>query len=327
MLNPWIQAARLRTLPLAMSGILLGSAVSYLQGFNTNYPYPVIGLALLTALFLQVLSNYANDYGDFDKGVDIQAKRTDRALSGGKILPYSMRIALWILGLLVLVLGLCMIYISGLLYDHKGFFLLGLGLFSIVAALAYTLGENAYGYYGFGDLFVLLFFGLVPVLGMGLLLGCDIDMVFLLAGLGMGLLATGVLNVNNYRDLETDKAMLKKTLAVRLGAKKTLVYHRIVLVLGSLLLPSSFLVFERTHFGYSGLPPVASIFLLGVFSPVFALLSQHYRVLSETLPGNRITLNKELKKLSLVVLLAIIIYCTMAWFVIDFMGINKNWEN
>ncbi len=323
--NSWIQAARLRTLPLAMSGILLGSAVSYLHGFNAKYPYPVIFLAMLTALLLQVLSNYANDYGDFEKGVDVQAKRTYRALSGGKILPSSMRIALWLLGLIIFGLGICMVYVSGLLCDSKGVFLLLLGLFSILAALAYTLGKNAYGYWGFGDGFVLLFFGLVPVLGMGLLLGCPINTVFILAGIGMGLLSAAVLNVNNYRDLETDSSMQKKTLAVRLGAKKTLVYHRILLVLGSLLLPTSFLWFEHIHFGYSGLPKVASIFLLGVFSPVFALLSQHYRILSETLPGNPIILNKELKNLSLIILLAMVIYCTMAWFIIDFVGVNKNW--
>ena len=252
-MNPWIQAARLRTLPLALSGILLGGTLSHICGVQnsesrTNQPHLfwwVMILALLTATGLQILSNFANDYGDFKKGTDTKANRTDRAMASGKINENQMKKVLWILGVITLILGVSLITISGLFESKNGIFMLLTGLVAIAAAINYTMGKRAYGYSGFGDVFVLIFFGLVPVLGMGVLNGLFTDTassknfdVFVIAALGLGFLSVAVLNVNNYRDIHTDSAQNKKTIAVRLGAKKTLLYHRILLLLGGGLVPA-----------------------------------------------------------------------------------------
>jgi len=181
-MNPWIQAARLRTLPLALSGIILGAAISHLcyegnsqlahqTGDVTTSPWIVFFLAIITATLLQVLSNYANDLGDFTKGTDVAAARTDRALASGKIKPETMKRALLGLMILTLFVGCLLIWITGLFHANSGWYLLSIGVLAILAALGYTLGKNAYGYWGLGDFSVVLFFGLVPVLGMGLLNG------------------------------------------------------------------------------------------------------------------------------------------------------------
>lgn len=352
-MNPWIQAARLRTLPLALSGILLGAALSHMCnsavilsgdnfsaasansgnlngleslkfGFHAS-PSVITLLAILTATALQILSNYANDYGDFSKGTDTKANRSDRALASGKISPTSMKRALWILSFLTLLLGVLLIYTSGLFNTRGGFYLLCVGLLALFAAISYTVGKNAYGYIGLGDVFVLVFFGLVPVLGMGLLNGLFIDAttskyldVFLVAGLGLGLLSVGVLNVNNYRDIPTDKEQNKNTLAVRLGATKTIIYHRFLLLLGGLLLPTSFLLFEKRYFEWPAIMGFQSIFLIGIFSPTFLLLSSHFQSVKGAEPGDRETLNPQLKKLSLTILAMVLLYGFLALFILDF---------
>ena len=224
-MNPWIQAARLRTLPLALSGILLGGTLSHICGVQnsesrTNQPHLfwwVMILALLTATGLQILSNFANDYGDFKKGTDTKANRTDRAMASGKINENQMKKALWILGVITLILGVSLISISGLFESKNGIFMLLTGLVAIAAAINYTMGKRAYGYSGFGDVFVLIFFGLVPVLGMGVLNGLFTDTassknfdVFVMAALGLGFLSVAVLNVNNYRDIHLIRHKTKK---------------------------------------------------------------------------------------------------------------------
>jgi 1,4-dihydroxy-2-naphthoate octaprenyltransferase len=349
-MNPWIQAARLRTLPLALSGILLGSALSQmcisalsisnnsivngsLRGsgsgsthfISNNYiPSAVTILAILTATALQILSNFANDYGDFRKGTDTKANRSDRALASGKISEKAMKKALWILSVITLILGVLLIYISGLFETQGGYYLLTVGLLALFAAITYTVGKNAYGYLGLGDLFVLLFFGLVPVLGMGLLNGLFINQstsdywdVFVMAGLGLGFLSVGVLNVNNYRDIPTDKEQNKHTLAVRLGAKKTILYHRFLLLIGGGLIPMSFVTFEKRYFEWPELLGVQSIFLFGIFSPIFLLLSSHYQAVKSAEPGDREALNPQLKKLSLTVLAMVLLYGLLAFFIFD----------
>jgi 1,4-dihydroxy-2-naphthoate octaprenyltransferase len=354
-MNPWIQAARLRTLPLALSGILLGAALSHMcvsaailsdshltqtlsnsgnpigpegskLGFRAS-PFVITLLAILTATALQVLSNFANDYGDFSKGTDTKANRSDRMLASGKISESSMKRAIWFMSLITLILGISLIYVSGLFETRGGFYLLAIGLLALFAAITYTVGKNAYGYLGLGDLFVLMFFGFVPVLGMGLLNGlfvneatCQYLDVFLLAGCGLGLLSTGVLNVNNYRDIPTDKEQIKQTLAVRLGAKKTIVYHRLLLLLGGGLIPMSFLTFEKRYFEWPEILGLQSIFLIGIFSPIFLLLSSHYHAVKAAEPGDRETLNPQLKKLSLTVLAMVLLYVFLAFFILDFFG-------
>lgn len=341
-MNPWIQAARLRTLPLALSGILLGAAVSHLcfEGLsslphqspeNTISPWILLLLAIITATLLQVLSNYANDLGDFSKGTDVVAKRTDRALASGQITASAMKRALWLVGGLALICGLGLIYISGLFQSESGWYLLAVGLLAILAALGYTLGKNAYGYWGLGDLSVVLFFGVVPVMGMGLLNGFFYDAasskyldVFVMAGVGMGLLSAGVLNVNNYRDLISDADMGKKTLAVRLGEAKTLFYHRLLLLVGGALIPTSLLTFEKRYFEWPNFWGSQTFFLLGVFSPIFIQLSSHYQSVKSAKPGDRETLNGQLKKLSLTILAMVVLYAALTFLIIDFLGPDRD---
>lgn len=341
-MNPWIQAARLRTLPLALSGIILGASISHLcyegnahaaqqNGEITTSPWIVFFLAILTATLLQVLSNYANDLGDFTKGTDTAAARTDRALASGTIEPKSMKRVLLGLVVTTFVIGTMLIWISGLFQSHNGWYLLGIGLLAIVAALGYTLGKNAYGYWGLGDFSVVLFFGLIPVIGMGLLNGFFKDVassryldVFVLAGLGLGFLSAGVLNVNNYRDLVSDKAIGKKTLAVRLGETRTLFYHRLLLLIGGTLIPVSLLTFEKRYFEWTSMLGPQTVFLLGVFSPIFIQLSSHYQKVKSTKPGDRDALNLQLKKLSLTILTMVVLYATLSFVIIDFLGPDKD---
>lgn len=345
-MNPWIQAARLRTLPLALSGILLGSTVSHIcklpEGTNVvknantlngvaepANPWLILAMALITATLLQVLSNYANDYGDFKKGTDTKANRTDRALASGSISEHAMKKAIRLLVALTLIAGIALIYFSGLFSQTGGFYLLLIGVLAIVSAITYTVGKNAYGYLGLGDFFVLIFFGLVPVLGMGLLNGLLTNTatlryldVFIIAGLGLGLLSVGVLNVNNYRDIPTDQQQQKITLAVRLGAKYTLLYHRLLLLLGGALVPASFLTFEKRYFEWPTYFGAQTVFLIGIFSPVFIQLSSHYFTMKNTEPGNREVLNPQLKKLSLTILAMVVTYVLLSFIVIDFLGTN-----
>mgnify|MGYP003335209205 FL=1 len=348
-MNPWIKAARLRTLPLALSGILLGSALSKLcrsalitstnsthpiqvhhgnliQGIVNHFlPSIVTVLAILTATGLQVLSNFANDYGDFRKGTDIKANRKDRMLASGEISEKNMKNAIWLTSIITLLLGTLLIFLSGLFETIGGYYLLALGLLALFSAITYTMGKNAYGYWGLGDFFVFLFFGLVPVLGMGLLNGLFLNPattvyldVFVMAGVGLGLLSVGVLNVNNYRDIPTDKEQNKQTVAVRLGQHKTLSYHKILLTLGGVLLPLSFIAFEKRYFEWPNLMGLQSIFLFGIFSPFFLLLSSHFRAVKSSFPGDRESLNPELKKLSITILSMVILYGILTFLLFDF---------
>lgn len=336
-MSPWIKAARLKTLPLALSGILLGYALSHLNGAEDQVTkVEILVLALLTATMLQILSNYANDYGDFKKGTDIQAKRKDRALASGLISESSMKIVLIFLVLFILILGISLIQLSGLftqkqlhitgldfassIFLNPGVCLLILGIFAIIAAIAYTVGKNAYGYFGLGDLFVLLFFGLLPIVGMGILMDVAITSEFIIAGFGIGFLSVGVLNINNYRDINSDKQHGKKTIAVRLGAKKTLLYHKLLLVLGALCIPISFIEWEKHFFQWEMIKAADATFLIGIFSPIFISLSSHFNSLKQLNPGDSEPLNNQLKKLSIIILATVLLYLFLTFFIYDFLG-------
>jgi 1,4-dihydroxy-2-naphthoate octaprenyltransferase len=219
----WIQAARLRTLPLSLSGIIVGSAYAYHQGF---YDYRILGLALLTTLGLQILSNYANDYGDGIKGTDVNRIGEKRMVAAGLITTNQMKKAVIITASITLVLALSLIYVS---FGKENFALsmifILLGIGSIGAAIKYTVGSNAYGYNGLGDLFVFIFFGLVSVLGSNFLYTKMLDWKLLLAAASIGLLSVAVLNLNNMRDIENDRIAGKRTLVVKMGLKNAKNYH------------------------------------------------------------------------------------------------------
>ena len=241
----WIQAARLRTLPLSVSGIIVGSAYAHYQGYSD---WRIVVLALLTTLGLQVLSNYANDYGDGVKGTDANRIGEKRLVAAGVITAEQMKKAVIITAILTFIIALLLIYIA---FGKENFALslifILLGIGSIGAAIKYTVGKSAYGYSGYGDVFVFIFFGLVSVVGSNFLFTHFIDWKLFLPATAIGLLSVAVLNLNNMRDIENDKIAGKNTLVVKMGLENSKKYHEfliltpfVLMILFSLVLKLSF---------------------------------------------------------------------------------------
>jgi 1,4-dihydroxy-2-naphthoate polyprenyltransferase len=234
-LKPWITAARLHSLPLTVSNVFLGSMIACSQGkFNLT----VFLLGMATAFLLQILSNYANDYGDFISGADEKrVSKFERSLQNGKITPKQMRQVLTILALLTLATGIALIASAALPFEIISVFL-AIGILCIIAAFTYTMGKKPYGYSGFGDIAVFFFFGIVAVCGMYILHTKQWDWHILLPATTFGLFSTGVLNINNIRDIESDRTSGKNTLVVRIGVEKAKYYHTclisVALILGIL---------------------------------------------------------------------------------------------
>lgn len=240
----WIEAARLRTLPLSVSGIIVGSMYALAHPtddiltptdvFNWN----LFGFALLTTLGLQIVSNFANDYGDGVKGTDnddrVGPKRT---IQSGVITPEAMKRAILITSILTLTAAIVLIYFAfgktNLLYS---LFFLGLGILAIVSAIRYTVGNTAYGYRGYGDLFVFIFFGLVSTLGVNFLYSKQLDGLLVLPATAIGLLSVGVLNLNNMRDEASDAKSNKNTIVVKIGGAKAKIYHYFLVVSAMILI-------------------------------------------------------------------------------------------
>lgn len=233
----WLEAARLRTLPLSISGILVGTFYAYKQySDNANY-WLIFGLAFLTTLGLQVLSNFANDYGDGVKGTDNKDRvGPQRAIQSGAITPEQMKKGIIIVSVATLIIAVALIYAS-FGKDNFGFslFFFVLGLAAITAAIKYTVGKSAYGYRGLGDLFVFIFFGLVSVLGTNFLFEQAVDYKLLLPAVAIGLLSVAVLNLNNMRDRESDIKAGKNTLVVKIGAQNAKNYHLFIVVTAMIL--------------------------------------------------------------------------------------------
>ncbi|MFN8355616.1 MAG: 1,4-dihydroxy-2-naphthoate polyprenyltransferase [Spirosomataceae bacterium] len=230
-MSPWIQAARPRTLPLALSSILMGS---FLAASTGQFSWKIFGLAALTTVLLQVLSNFANDYGDAVSGIDNDTRKVaQRAVQSGKITRTQMRNAIIVSAGLALVSGLWLLYeaLQGATIQTFLAFL-GLGLLAIVAAITYTVGKRPYGYMGLGDLSVLIFFGWLGVLGTYYLHTHSLNELLLLPATSCGLFAVGVLNINNIRDIENDARNGKNSIPVRLGKEKAVVYQWLLLMIG-----------------------------------------------------------------------------------------------
>lgn len=231
-IKPWISAFRLRTLPLALSVIAMGS---FLAAANGQFRWSVLLLASLTTLLLQILSNLANDYGDSVHGADTgDRKGPSRAVQSGQITPKAMKKAMIVAALLSLASGLWLLWVA--LGSQLELFLwfFGLGVLCIVAAIGYTNGKRPYGYAGLGDVSVLVFFGLVGVGGSYFLHAQTISWPVLLPALSVGFFSVGVLNINNIRDIESDRAAGKHSIPVRIGRKWAVGYHW-VLLLGGIL--------------------------------------------------------------------------------------------
>jgi 1,4-dihydroxy-2-naphthoate octaprenyltransferase len=315
-IKTWISAMRLRTLPLAVSGILMGSALADLNGIDGSKGITL--LALLTAVCLQILSNLANDYGDFSKGTDNEKRLGNmRALQSGHITPQAMlRMILVFVGL-CLVFGLSLLYVASrgnLTISFLLFFALGIA--AIAAAIKYTVGKSAYGYSGFGDVFVFIFFGLVAVLGVYILnrqftWNWSVDKLMLLPAIAMGLLSTAVLNTNNIRDIDNDRASNKNTIVVKMGLSNARVYHWFLLI-GAFVCMLIFVRLQFIHF-------IQYISLLA-FIPIFI---QGYKV-QTTSPSP--VFNRFLKQLSISTLLFVVLFIvtqTIALGIIGYQAIQN----
>lgn len=231
-IRSWLEAFRLRTLPLAISSILVGSSIAY---HNGRHSITITVLAMLTAVLLQILSNLANDLGDFQHGTDNDERLgPTRSVQSGAISPDAMKRGIVVCGALALCFGLLLIYFSfGLSWNSIIF--LAIGIVAIYAAIKYTYGINPYGYAGLGDVFVFLFFGLVGVAGTYYLHAGALDDQAVLFGIVFGLLSTAVLNLNNMRDIKNDAFQGKNTMAVRLGSSKIKIYHFLIVFLALVL--------------------------------------------------------------------------------------------
>ena len=236
----WIKAARLRTLPLSISGIIMGSFIARwkLLEQGKTWDWTIFALALLVTLLYQVLSNFANDYGDGVKGTDKNriGEAEQRAVASGKISAKQMRNAVILFAVLSLVATLVLLYKAFFPdFINEFYTFIGLGVACILAAIGYTVGKKPYGYLGLGDLMVFIFFGLVSVCGSYFLFTKTFDWDMLLPASAIGLLSAAVLNLNNMRDIENDEKSGKKTLALRLGFKNAMIYEMVILMLPPIL--------------------------------------------------------------------------------------------
>ena len=224
----WITALRLRTLPLALAGWLVGTSIAA-QIIDISLFAAV--LTLITAFLLQILSNLANDYGDAVSGVDSdQREGPSRMVQSGMISKREMGIGVVICAVITLIIGMALLYFVFKQDFAKSLIFLALGVLGIAAAIKYTVGKNPYGYAGFGDLFVFVFFGIVLVFGTYYLQVQSLDWLVLLPASSIGLLSIGVLNVNNIRDIASDKASGKHSIPVRIGKENAVKYHAFLLV-------------------------------------------------------------------------------------------------
>ena len=283
MLRHWISAARLRTLPLALSSSWLAAFIAYSEEV---FKLSIFVLATLTTVLLQVLSNFANDLGDFQHGTDDEKRLGPiRATQSGAITPGQMKKAVIITAIITLLTGLVLVIISvKVLPAYVTAFFVLLGLLAIAAAVKYTMGKSNYGYAGLGDLFVFIFFGLVGVAGTYFLYANLLSEIVVLPAIAVGMLSAGVLNLNNMRDIENDAAHNKRTIPVRIGLKAALLYHVVLVFLPVLVLIKHLLVDFNL-----------SILILSII-PIALLLMHLVKILTNPKPD---LLNKHLKILSL----------------------------
>jgi 1,4-dihydroxy-2-naphthoate octaprenyltransferase len=230
-MNRWIEAARPRTLPLAISSILLGNFLAYAAG---KFSFLTAILAILTTLLLQILSNFANDLGDSKNGIDNKNRKVAlRAVQTGKITPSEMKNAVIFTAIISFISGLSLLYFS--LQQAKPqtiITFISMGILAILAAIAYTVGKKPYGYIGLGDVSVFLFFGWVGTFGTYYLQTEILNYYILIPASGSGFLSVAVLNLNNLRDLENDQKTGKRSIPVRIGKLYGFYYQKTIMLLG-----------------------------------------------------------------------------------------------
>lgn len=248
----WIKAARLRTLPLSMSGIIMGSFIARWRIVENGgtWDWKIFAMAILVTLLYQILSNFANDYGDGIKGTDKNriGEAEQRAVASGKITAIQMRNTVILFAMLSFLATIALLYLAFFKENFmKEFYIfVGLGIACILAAIGYTVGKKPYGYLGLGDIFVFVFFGLVSVCGSYFLFTKTFHWDMLLPATAIGMLSTAVLNLNNMRDIENDAMSGKKTLALRIGFRNAMIFEVILLQL-PLILMLVFMMMNGLH--------------------------------------------------------------------------------
>ena len=290
-LQIWVQAARLRTLPLSVSGIIMGNALAL---SHNDFSFIIFLLSILTAIAFQIVSNFANDYGDGIKGTDNEQRiGPKRVLQQGLLTSKNLKRGILVSVLVSIILSIALIYeslgLDKLLFSVL-FILLAIG--AVAAAIKYTVGTNPYGYSGLGDLFVFIFFGWVSVIGSYFLQRNSIDLTVVLFATSVGLLSVAVLNLNNMRDIENDINSSKITLAVRLGDYKAKVYHFFLISIAIILF----------FIGIGEQPLLIKTIYTLVFVPLFLHL---YRVFNVKEPKQ---FDPELKKLALTIFFISIVF-------------------
>lgn len=243
-----IRSMRLRTLPLSTAGIVLGIMLACA---GHNVPWYVILLTLLTTVSLQILSNMSNELGDWLSGVDGTGREGPKyGIEGGGLTEDEMRSCIRIMVLVCCILGLGMIRASfGTILRIESECLVALGAAAIWAAMHYTLGKHPYGYIGLGDIFVFIFFGLVPVAGGFYVCSHQIEFSTLIPGAAIGLFSVGVLNVNNMRDMKSDAAN-RVTVPLKLGEHRAKIYHTILITSGWILMALYTILFTKGWLPY-----------------------------------------------------------------------------
>lgn len=249
-LKHWISALRPRTLFLAVASTLCANGMAYSTGrFNVS----VCILTILTATFLQLLSNLANDLGDYQHGTDITGHRVGptRTVQSGAITPHQMKIAISIAVFCSMLIGAALIYEASQ-FMNIGYMVLFLflGAAAIWAAIKYTAGKNPYGYKGFGDIFSFIFFGLVAVVGTYFLHVHKMTFQPWLPAIGLGLFTAAVLNVNNMRDMDNDRNSGKMTLVIHLGLAKAKLYHSFLSIGGIACFIAYGLIYSNQWYNY-----------------------------------------------------------------------------
>lgn len=287
----WIDAIRLRTLPLALSSILMGS---FMAAASDRFDLIIFVLAVLCTVFLQILSNLANDYGDSVHGADhLEREGPRRSVQMGLIKPAEMRTAILITALLAFFSGVGLLFYAFPVFGGMMAVFLFLGVGAIFAALGYTMGKKPYGYAGFGDLFVLIFFGFVGVLGSYYLYTKNVSAQHMLPAVATGFFSVAVLNFNNTRDIDSDRKAGKRSIPVRFGRDFAIYYQVFLLTAGTV----AALIYMMMH--YDQLYQLA--FLLT--TPMFY---QNIRTLRKN--SSPALLDPGLKKLALTILLFTILF-------------------
>lgn len=307
----WIEAARVRTLPLSVSGIILGCFYAMSQ---TIFNWKIFIFAITTTLLLQILSNFANDYGDGVKGTDNQDRiGPKRAIQSGVISPAAMKRAMVITSILTMGSAVTLIYFAfkdtNLIFS---LFFLTLGALAVASAIRYTVGNTAYGYRGYGDLFVFVFFGLVSTLGVSFMFLKEVDPLLILPAAAIGFLSVGVLNLNNMRDEDSDRKVGKNTIVVKIGGAKAKKYHYFLVVSAMVLV----LVFAVLFDWYKDNDPGYVNFDMYLFLIAYIPLIKHLVRVSKTTEPR--ALDPELKKLAIsTFLLSILLSLCLIFFFSD----------